>query len=71
LLDQAVAEYREAIRLDPANTDAHSGLGAVLLYLNDVDGAIVEWREAVRLDPTDSDAFSCLADALTRKGASV
>ena len=41
-MDGAVAEYREALRLNPNNAAAHNNLGAALGEKGDWDGAIAE-----------------------------
>jgi tetratricopeptide (TPR) repeat protein len=46
----AIAEYREAIRLDPKYSTAHNNLGNALLAKGDLDGAIAAYREAVNLE---------------------
>jgi protein O-mannosyl-transferase len=51
-LDEAVAEFRESIRLKPDLVEAHDNLGNALLRTpNGVEGAIAQYREAIRLDP--------------------
>jgi Tfp pilus assembly protein PilF len=50
-LDEAMVEYREAIRLDPKLSLPHNNLGLALYGKNDLDGAMAEYREAIRLDP--------------------
>jgi tetratricopeptide (TPR) repeat protein len=47
-----IAEYREALRLDPdSNRELHIGLGLALEKKRDWDGAIAEYREALRWYP--------------------
>jgi Flp pilus assembly protein TadD len=67
-LDGAIAEERQALRLNPNNDLAHSNLGGVLGGKGDWDGAIVELREAVRLDPKNHLAHYNLGGALEGKG---
>ena len=50
-LDGAIAEYREALRLNPNDDEAHFNLGVALGKKGDWDGAIAEYREALRLNP--------------------
>jgi serine/threonine protein kinase/Flp pilus assembly protein TadD len=54
-LNGAIAEYREATRLNPKNSSAHFGIGRVLHERGDRTGAIAGFREALRLKP---DLFS-------------
>ncbi len=50
-LDGAIAEYREALRLNPKDVVAHINLGVALASKGDMDGEIGEYREALRLNP--------------------
>ncbi len=51
---RAVAAFREAIRLKPAEAaDLHTELGMFFQERNDINAAIVEYREAVRLKPDE------------------
>lgn len=54
-LDEAIAEFREAIRLAPQCSGAYNNLGVALGQKKDSTGAIAALREAIRLDP-NSDA---------------
>jgi tetratricopeptide (TPR) repeat protein len=49
-LDGAIAEYREAIRLDAQSASVPYNLGSALLAKGDLGGAIAAFREAIRLD---------------------
>jgi Flp pilus assembly protein TadD len=48
----AAANYREAVRLNPSFAHAHYNLGMALLRLNDSKSAQAEFAEANRLDPS-------------------
>jgi Flp pilus assembly protein TadD len=48
---EAVTEYRTAIRLKPTLASAHANLGATLLLQGDLDAAAEFLRDALRLDP--------------------
>jgi len=52
-LDQAVAAYEEASRLDPTNMCPHNNRGNTLFELGRSDEALVAYEEASSLDPTD------------------
>lgn len=67
-LDEAVAEYTEAIRLSPTFAEAHDSLGRVLVRQGRIDEAIGRYAEAVRLAPTFSEAHDNLAVALSKRG---
>ncbi len=64
----AIAEYREALRLNPNDRDAHYALGNALLKKDDLDGAIAEYREALRIDSGYWFARTGIAYVLERKG---
>src|SRR5713226_2462256 len=59
-LDEAMAEYREALRLDPNLSGAHVDIGLALAEKGNLDGAMAEYREALRLDPTSAEAHYSL-----------
>ncbi len=49
---EAIAQYREAIRLDPDCAKAHSRLGGCLAkYEHDYDTAILEEQTSIRMEP--------------------
>jgi tetratricopeptide (TPR) repeat protein len=50
----AIAEHREAIRLDPNSAAAHAGLGSALVSQGELEEALAEFREASRLEPTNA-----------------
>jgi tetratricopeptide (TPR) repeat protein len=69
--DDAIAAYREAIRLDPGNSSkSHFNLGVILIVNGEIDESIVEFREAIRLDPGLAVAHGNLGVALKDKGKS-
>jgi Flp pilus assembly protein TadD len=68
-LDEAIAEYREAIRLNKDDANPHISLGALLCdQKRDYDGAIAEFREVIRLQKDDAVAHFNLGNALYHKG---
>ena len=66
-LTEAIAEYREAIRLRPNLVEPHTNLGAALYGRGKLAEAIEEYREAIRLLP-DAIPHTNLGDALQRQG---
>lgn len=50
-LDGAIAQLKEAIRLDPDFALAHNNLGNAYHSKRDLGGAIAEFGEAIRIDP--------------------
>jgi len=67
-VDEAVAHYREALRVKPDFVEAQSNMGLALIRLGRLDEAIVHLREAVRTDPGFADAHSHLGKALEAQG---
>jgi len=63
-LEEAVAHAREAVRLLPADAEAHATLGSALAAHGKPDEAIVQFREALRIDPGQQEAQSGLVGAL-------
>jgi tetratricopeptide (TPR) repeat protein len=60
----AMAEFREALRLDSKYAMAHNNLGWALQAKGDRVGAIAEYREAIHLDPKSTIARTNLGRAL-------
>ena len=52
----AEAAYREAIRLDPGNADAHNDLGYLFAIVNRRPEAEAAYREAICLNPAHAEA---------------
>src|SRR6266481_1508949 len=53
-MEQAVKAFRQAVKLQPENPDAHNNLGLAFLQNGDGNGAIAEFQTATRLRPDDS-----------------
>ncbi len=66
--DQAIVEFREAIRLWPGLIEPHRDLGNALGWKGDWDGKAAEAREVIRLNPNDIEAHLQLGAALSWKG---
>jgi serine/threonine protein kinase len=68
-LDEAIAEYREAIRIKKNFAEAHNSLGAILCDgKGDYDSAIAEFQEAIHLKKDHAEAHYNLGNALQHKG---
>jgi Flp pilus assembly protein TadD len=67
-LDEAVSALREAMKLDPENSDLHRELGITFLLAKEWKRARVEMIEAVRHDQNDADAHNGLGYALEKLG---
>jgi tetratricopeptide (TPR) repeat protein len=67
-LDEAIAEYRESIRLKPDDAVAHYNLGTALNNQGRRDEAGAPFRQAIRLRPDYAEAYCNLADVLKGQG---
>lgn len=62
--DEAIAHFREAVKLRPLFQGAHSNLGDALRAKGDWQGATSAYRQALSADPNFLDAHLKLAEAL-------
>ena len=67
-LEQAIACYRDALRIEPANATARNSLGTALLMENRLPEAVQELRETLRVDPSYWNARYNLGRALAASG---
>ena len=65
--DKAIANYNEAIRLDPTYADAYYSRGLTWGNKKDYDQAIADCNEAIRLNPTYALAYTYRGAALSDK----
>ena len=56
--DRAIADYDEAIRLDPNNAVVVYARGAAYMDKGQYDRAIADYDQAIRLDPNNAVVFS-------------
>ena len=63
--ETAIAQYKEAIRLDPNYEKAHYNLGNTMRRQGNFEEAIVHYKEAIRLYPDYVQAHSNLGVALS------
>lgn len=64
----AVREYRAAVRLRPADADAHYVLAGVLEAVGRADEAEAEYRRTIALRPDNAPAHNALAGLLEDRG---
>jgi tetratricopeptide (TPR) repeat protein len=67
-LSGSLADYEQAIAIDPQLAGAHSNIAFVKYDLSDIPGAINSWRTSLKLSPNEPDAQLGLAVALYRQG---
>jgi Flp pilus assembly protein TadD len=67
-IDEAISQYRQAIRVQPADAGAHNNLGVALVRKGQIDEAISQFQQVIRLDPGYAEAYYNLGLALVRKG---
>ena len=67
-LSAARASFEEAVRLDPAYSEARNSLGVVLTRLGDHGAAIEQFRAAVAADPSYEKAIGNLSTAYALSG---
>lgn len=65
---EAIAAFKDAVRLDAKNAEAHLGMGKTELALGRVNDAIGELEEALRLSPGNLQARRLLSQAYRRAG---
>jgi uncharacterized caspase-like protein len=66
--DRAIADYGEAIRLNPSFAQAYDGRGSAYRYKGDFDRAIADYSVAIRLDPSFAQAYDGRGSAYRDKG---
>jgi len=66
--DEAIAEYREALEINPAYPESHFDLGFALFQEGRTDEAMAEYRAALEIKPAYADAHSNLGLALFQEG---
>ena len=67
--DRAIADYDQAIRLDPNYAHAFNNRGVAYESKKDYDRAIADYDQAIRIDPNYADALNgaCWDRALTNR----
>ena len=55
--DRAIADFNQAIKLDPSFAYPYHNRGLVYSYKEDYDSAIADFNQAIKLDPSDAQAY--------------
>jgi len=66
--DQAVADFTEAIRIDPKATEAYLGRAGLYSQKSDYDPAIADYTQALQLDPKNEEAYTYRGGLYSQKG---
>jgi tetratricopeptide (TPR) repeat protein len=66
-VDEALARFSDAIRLDPENALAYYYRGGILFGRNEFDRAFADFSKSIRLDPHSGRAFFARATIYTRR----
>ncbi len=61
---KAIEKYKEVLKLDPNNAEAHKNLGVIYKQQNDLDKAVEHYRLAVSLNPRMDNAL-CVYNSWT------
>ena len=67
-LSEAIANYNEALKLDPHSPELHTGLGLVLIQQGKLEEAVAHFSEALKLNPDDKTARESLNLVLAKLG---
>ncbi len=55
-IDQAMSEYREALKLDNNNAHAHQLMGIAYAWKGNIDSALASFKETIDIDPNRPDS---------------
>jgi len=68
--NRAIADYTEAIRLNPKNANHYSYRPGAYEAKGDFDGAIADYTEAIRLDPKNANLYIYRGNAYKARATS-
>jgi tetratricopeptide (TPR) repeat protein len=66
-VDEAVAHYQTALKINPDSAQAHSNLGVALFQKGQLDDAVAHYQKALEISPNSAEAHSNLGVALIQK----
>jgi tetratricopeptide (TPR) repeat protein len=67
-MDEAIDQYRAALRVDAAHAPSHNNVGVLLVEQGRVEEAIGHYRAALRVEPDFAEAHFNLGNALRSEG---
>jgi Flp pilus assembly protein TadD len=67
-LDEAMAEYRKAMKIKPDYADPHNNLGNALAHRGRLDEAIAQYRKALEINPEYAAAYYNFGAVLYKQG---
>lgn len=67
-LEQAMAEYKITVQLQPDHSYAHNNLGNLYFMRNDYDRAVDAWQQALKADAANPQPYYNIGVALERQG---
>jgi len=68
MYDEAIAEFKKAIEIDPEFAEGYTNLGSAYAAKGMFDEAIAEFKKAIEINPNDAMAHNNLGGAYCRKG---
>jgi protein O-mannosyl-transferase len=66
--EEAIAQYRKALEINPIYPKAWDGLGIALIATGKTEEAIVQFHKALKINPDFAEAWNNLGVALFKKG---
>ena len=67
--DEAIAEFNNAIKINPGSANAYYGLGFIYDKKGDLDKAVANFSKAIEIDPALTDAYYNRGFAYYKKGS--
>jgi protein O-mannosyl-transferase len=68
-VDEAIAQYQLALKINPGFEEGHLNLGIALRQKGNIDEAITQYQSALQIKPGYAEAHYSLGNALRQKGS--
>jgi Tfp pilus assembly protein PilF len=65
---EAIAHYREALRIRPGDAETHNNLGLLLAIRGEVEASLAEFQKAARISPSYARAFFNMGRVFATQG---